>query len=149
MAHLPATVVCTGCGTWLTIDVKSTGSLPALAAFCAVIVASFFWLPALIFAPVTLVLTMRDKQRFTVELAKRSKPRLWAVVEENGELQKKSLPVKMEKIKAGRQALRRQFSESQKKVHLSSFRDLPEHIKAKRAKDRKARDDEFPPGLPH
>lgn len=150
MAHLPATVVCTGCGTWLSIDVKSTGSMPALMAFVVIIVTSFFWLPALILAPVTLVLTMRHKQQFTVETAKRCKPRLWTVTEENGALKRKDMPVKMEKIKAGRAALRRQLSSSHKTVHLSRFRDVPAHIKTKHQKENShSHDEELPPGLPH
>ncbi|UTW59971.1 hypothetical protein KFE96_06605 [Kordiimonas sp. SCSIO 12603] len=150
MAHLPATVVCTGCGTWLTIDVKSTGSMPALVVFLGVVVASLFWLPILVLAPLTLVLTLRDRQRFTVETAKRCKPKLWTVTEENGELCQKDMPVKMEKIRAGRESLRRQLSQSHKMVHLSSFRDIPPHIKSKQEKKYGTPSDEDkPPGLPH
>ncbi len=150
MASLPATVICTGCGSWLTIDVKRSGSLPAFAALGIIAAVSFFWLPALVLAPVTFVISFNYRQKFSVIEAKKGAPKLWTVDRNTGELTEEATAPVMDDLKP-RRAKYMQASVARKKItHISAFRRLPEHIKLRRAeKIKRSTDTELPPGLPH
>ena len=122
MVSLPATVICTGCGSWLTVDVKNGGSLPAAITFIGILVFAFFWPPALILLPLTLLISFTMGQRFSVEASKKGEVHLWTIDRETGEIQELPdykpyvIPQKHEVV-------------GNKLRNLSPFKSLPEGIK--------------------
>jgi len=82
----PATVVCTGCGSWVKLDVKSSGSLGIFALCGLTGVAAYFSLYFLILLPLYFVLSMGPLQSFSTELIKKRKSELWTINRLSGAL---------------------------------------------------------------
>jgi len=86
MNSFPVTIVCTGCGSWVKLDVKSSGSLAILALCGLTGVAAFFSLYFLILLPLYFVLSMGPLQSFSAELIKKRKAELWTINRLSGAL---------------------------------------------------------------
>lgn len=86
MTTFPATLVCTGCGSWLKIDVKRTGSMVAFA-LCAVTLGMAYFVPYLLMLiPVYFVLSMGPLQSYSVEMVRERQSDLWTISRRTGSL---------------------------------------------------------------
>lgn len=88
MANLPATVVCTGCGSWFQIDVENSGGLALVGLSAVTLVLAYFWPIMLVFLPVYFVMSLGRLQRFTAELVHEPRAELWTISRETGEIEK-------------------------------------------------------------
>jgi hypothetical protein len=86
MTTFPSTLVCTGCGSWLKLDVKKSGSLYALALCGATLLLGYFSLYFLILLPVYFVLSLGPLQSLSVDLVKKRKAELWTISRRTGSL---------------------------------------------------------------
>ncbi|MFC3051639.1 hypothetical protein [Kordiimonas pumila] len=84
MANLPATVICTGCGTWMRLDVRKSGSIILATLFIATMIAAWFWTAALILLPVYLVLSTSTMERFTITPVEKRHVNLWSINRDSG-----------------------------------------------------------------
>ncbi len=88
MANLPATLVCTGCGSWFQIDVENSGGSALVGLTIATLILAYFWPIMLMFLPVYFVMSMGRLQRFTAELVHEPRAELWTINRETGEIRK-------------------------------------------------------------
>jgi len=88
MANLPATIVCTGCGAWMQIDVKNTGSLLLAAVFLVTLGVAWFIPAVLILLPVYLVLSTGTMERFAVTLSEKRPTKVWTINRDTGAIEK-------------------------------------------------------------
>jgi len=86
MANLPLTLVCAGCGSWVQLDVKRTGSLVVLLLCFITFGLAYFSPYFLILLPLYLVLSMGPLQSFSVSLVKKRKADLWTINRISGAL---------------------------------------------------------------
>lgn len=90
MANLPATVVCTGCGSWFRIDVENSGGMALVGLTLVTLVLAFFWPIMLVFLPVYFVMSMGRLQRFNTELVQEPRAEIWTISRETGEIKRMS-----------------------------------------------------------
>lgn len=88
MTNLPSTVVCTGCGSWYTIDVENSGGGLLAALIVGTVVLAFFWPMALILLPVYLVVSTGSSQNFIVDLIRKPRTELWTISRETGDIER-------------------------------------------------------------
>ncbi len=88
MANLPATVVCTGCGSWFKVDVGNSGGSALVGLSIVTVVLAYFWPIMLVFLPVYFVMSMGRLESFTVELVHEPRAELWTISRETGEIRK-------------------------------------------------------------
>lgn len=90
MANLPATIVCTGCGSWMRIDAKNTGNLTLAALFIGTLAVAWFIPVVLILLPVYLVLSSGGSDRIVVTAVDKRPANLWTINRETGEMEQLS-----------------------------------------------------------
>lgn len=88
MASLPATIVCTGCGSWFQIDVVNSGGKALAGLVVATLISAYFWPIMLVLLPLYLVMSFGSLQRFEVELLKEPQAELWTISRETGEIRR-------------------------------------------------------------
>lgn len=98
MTSFPLTLVCTGCGSWLKLDVKRSGSFVALGMTALTLGLAYFSPYFLILVPLYFVLSMGPLQTFSVELVKKRKAELWTISRRTGDLR----PLKPQESEAQR-----------------------------------------------
>ena len=154
MTTLPLTLVCAGCGSWLQLDVKRSGSSVVMALGLATLALAYFSAYFLILLPVYLVLSMGPLQNFSVEMVKKRKAELWTINRRTGGLR----PVNEAEHEA-----RRDMQLSNKLVGARPFRSIlrgeadsdgrnPSAVKAALTASLKRREmnmKDLPTGLPH
>jgi len=86
MTTFPLTLVCVGCGSWLRLDVKRSGSLAIMLLCIGTLVLAYFSPYFLILLPLYLVASMGPLQSFSVELVKKRKADLWTINRRTGKL---------------------------------------------------------------
>jgi len=88
MANLPATVVCTGCGSWIDIDVENTGGGLLIALVSGTLLLAFFWPAVLIMLPLYLVVSTGATRNFVVELVQKPRAELWTINRDTGDVER-------------------------------------------------------------
>ncbi|MEX0300484.1 MAG: hypothetical protein AB3N28_15530 [Kordiimonas sp.] len=88
MANLPATVVCTGCGSWFKVDAGNSGGSALVGLSIVTVILAYFWPIMLVFLPVYFVMSMGRLESFTVELVHEPRAELWTISRETGEIRK-------------------------------------------------------------
>ena len=84
MTTFPLTLVCAGCGSWLQLDVKRTGSIFVLALSFITLGLAYFSPYLLVLLPLYLVLSMGPLLSFSVEMIKKRKVDLWTINRRTG-----------------------------------------------------------------
>jgi len=155
MAKFPQTLVCAGCGSWLTLDVKRTGSLVVLLLCAVTLGLAYFSLYFLILLPLYFVLSMGPLLRFSVALIEKRRADIWTINRRTGALRP---------LNEAEKAAERDVMLSHKLGGLRAFRPVPlskSRIKAAHcpSQDRPGSDpkkarpkfnvDDLPTGLPH
>ena len=154
MTTFPLTLICAGCGSWLKLDVKRSGSALAMALGLGTLFLAYFSPYFLILMPLYLVLSMGPLQNFSVELVKKRKAELWTINRRTGNLRP---------VNEAEQAAERDLQLSNKLVGARSFRSVAKPGSAKGPHKRSSArttlatsmkrsdfsGDEMPTGLPH
>jgi len=86
MANLPATVVCTGCGSWFKIDVENSGGKALVGLSLVTLILAYFWPIVLVFLPVLFVMSMGSLQTFKIEMLQEPRTEVWTISRETGEI---------------------------------------------------------------
>jgi len=154
MTTFPLTLVCAGCGSWLKLDVRRSGSAVVMALGLGTLFLAYFSPYFLILMPLYLVLSMGPLQNFSVELVKKRKAELWTINRRTGNLRP---------VNEAEQEADRDLQLSNKLVGARAFRSVikqsDDHRPQKHSGARAAlaasmkrsdfRGDDMPTGLPH
>ena len=162
MATLPLTLVCSGCGSWVRLDVKQGGNFVVLGFGLMTLALAYFSAYFLILLPLYLVLSMGPLQNFSVELIKKRKAELWTINRRTGHLRpvnEAEEDVERDAAVSGKLASMQPFRSiaAAKKYHRKMHADGSKHshktgVKAALAASmerRKLNLDDLPTGLPN
>lgn len=86
MTTFPLTLVCSGCGSWLKLDVRRSGSLVILALCFVTLGLAYFSPYFLVLLPLYFVASMGPLQSFSVSLIKKRRAELWTISRRTGAL---------------------------------------------------------------
>lgn len=86
MTSFPITLVCTGCGSWLRLDVKRSGSFLAIGLTAMTLGLAYFSPYFLVLVPLYFVLSVGPLQSLSVEVVKKRKAELWTISRRTGNL---------------------------------------------------------------